>query len=123
METRAPIQELAAQRLYPDGAPAQSREALFEGLRHQTGGAGVAQCDPRSGVTARLPALFYHLMAQGCQTQPLGRSYGTPAALRPTSCPSRLNTRPSFMTNRTFCSIWMLSRGLPCTPTMSARFP
>src|SRR5712691_3503814 len=49
--------------------------------------------------------------------------HGTPATLLPRTCPSRLKTLPSFITNDTLSRIWMLSSGLPCTATMSARFP
>src|SRR2546425_763556 len=49
--------------------------------------------------------------------------HGTPATLRPRTCPSRLNTRPFFITNKTVSRTWMLSSGLPCTATISACLP
>src|SRR3989475_5347959 len=49
--------------------------------------------------------------------------HGTPATLRPRTCPSRLKTLPSFITNKTVSRTWMLSSGLPCTATISARLP
>src|SRR5258705_11933432 len=49
--------------------------------------------------------------------------HGTPVTLRPRTCPSRLNTLPSFITNETLWRTWILSSGLPRTATISARFP